>query len=179
MRYGRENRPRIIGRPIFALHSYSHAHLDHASSWIPSCVHFFHSDDIIPTYNIYNIYIYIHAFFSSRATNRRWLVYLAKLSPGEWLSCVPPRAYVVGEDDAAKIAQAATAQLCGRTRCHGHGHCGTVPRHRVPLAFSLRAFSLFSFLSLSPSRFHPPPYVSLDRMLRPTFFFRSFELLIR
>lgn len=95
-----------------------------------SYVHFFHAHDT-----------YVHAFFPPRGP--------PMIAGGSSISRnyrrgngVPPRAYVVGEDDAAKIAQAATAQLCGRTRCHGHGHCGTVPRRRVPLAFSLRAFSL-------------------------------------
>lgn len=110
-----------------------------------SYVHFFHAHDT-----------YVHAFFPPGPP---------MIAGGSSISRnyrrgngVPPRAYVVGEDDAAKIAQAATAQLCGRTRCHGHGHCGTVPRRRVPLAFSLRAFSL----SLSPSRLYPPPYIYLS-----------------
>lgn len=125
-----------------------------------SYVHFFHAHDT-----------YVHAFF---------LPGPPMIAGGSSISRnyrrgngVPPRAYVVGEDDAAKIAQAATAQLCGRTRCHGHGHCGTVPRRRVPLAFSLRAFSLSLSLSLAP--LSSTVYISLDRVLRPTFFFRSFE----
>lgn len=122
-----------------------------------SYVHFFHAHDT-----------YVHAFFPPGPP---------MIAGGSSISRnyrrgngVPPRAYVVGEDDAAKIAQAATAQLCGRTRCHGHGHCGTVPRRRVPLAFSLRAFSL----SLSPSRLYPPYiYLSTVCCARPSSSARS------
>lgn len=94
--------------------------------------------------------MYIYCFFL------RWLLYLAKLSPGERLS--PLCARVVGEDDAAKIAAS----------CNGAAVWPyAVPRPR-PLWYRASSSSTIGFLSacllsLSPSRFHPPPYVYISR----------------